>query len=75
LEAYTSQFAGHTVKLGGTWIHWTQPFVWSDVQRYNLDVIETPEANVDPSGIHAVVLVDGRLGTWANYKPGWFEKY
>lgn len=59
-RTYTSQFAGHTVELGGTWIHWTQPFVWSEVQRYKLDVIETPATNVDPTGIHAVVLVDGR---------------
>ncbi|QYY33543.1 FAD-dependent oxidoreductase (plasmid) [Cupriavidus pinatubonensis] len=59
-RTYTSQFAGHMVELGGTWIHWTQPFVWAEVQRYKLDVIETPESNVDPAGVHAVVLVDGR---------------
>jgi monoamine oxidase len=58
-RTYTSEFAGHRVELGGTWIHWTQPFVWSEVQRYKLDVIETPEANVEPGG-DVRVLVDGR---------------
>jgi len=59
-RTYTSQFAGHQVELGGTWIHWTQPFVWSEVQRYKLEVVETPEMSVNPTGDTVVVLVDGR---------------
>jgi monoamine oxidase len=58
-RTYTTEFAGHHVELGGTWIHWTQPFVWSEVQRYKLDVIETPDGNVEPGG-DVRVLVDGR---------------
>src|SRR4030095_298760 len=42
-RTFTSEFAGHQVELGGTWIHWTQPFVWSEVQRSTLEVTETPE--------------------------------
>ena len=38
----TSDLAGHQVELGGTWIHWTQPFVWAEKERYALDVVETP---------------------------------
>lgn len=59
-RTYTAEFAGHTVELGGTWVHWTQPFVWSEIQRYKLDVIETPEANIDPEGMAVLVLADGR---------------
>jgi pseudooxynicotine dehydrogenase len=58
-RTFTSEFAGHRVELGGTWIHWTQPFVWSEVQRYGLDVIETPIGKLEP-GTVVRVLVDGR---------------
>jgi monoamine oxidase len=43
-RTFSSEFAGHKVELGGTWIHWTQPFVWAEKERYNLDVKETPGA-------------------------------
>ncbi|MEC8441768.1 MAG: FAD-dependent oxidoreductase [Cyanobacteriota bacterium] len=33
---------GFNVELGGTWIHWTQPFVWAEKERYGLEVQETP---------------------------------
>jgi len=58
-RTFTSQFAGHQVEMGGTWVHWSQPFVWSEIQRYKLDVIETPESNVDGAS-EAVVFADGR---------------
>ena len=32
------------VELGGTWIHWMQPFVWAEVMRYGLAIKETPGA-------------------------------
>lgn len=43
---YTSQ-GKHKVELGGTWIHWMQPFVWAEVMRYGLEVLETPGAAAD----------------------------
>ncbi|WP_255483205.1 MULTISPECIES: FAD-dependent oxidoreductase [unclassified Synechococcus] len=33
---------GFHVELGGTWIHWTQPFVWAEKERYCLEIQETP---------------------------------
>jgi len=33
---------GHHIELGGTWIHWSQPFVWAETQRYGLEVVDTP---------------------------------
>ncbi|MGQ7819242.1 flavin monoamine oxidase family protein [Metapseudomonas furukawaii] len=42
-RTFSSEFAGHKIELGGTWIHWTQPFVWAEVQRYGLKLKETPE--------------------------------
>ena len=41
-RTFTSTFADHVVDLGGSWIHWTQPFVWAEKERYDLDVEETP---------------------------------
>lgn len=58
-RTWTKAFAGHQVEMGGTWVHWTQPFVWSEVQRYRLEVEETPDGTVDP-GAELRVLVDGR---------------
>ena len=46
-RTFTSTFEGDAVELGGTWIHWTQPFVWAEKQRYDLAVKETPGAAPD----------------------------
>jgi pseudooxynicotine oxidase len=59
-RTYTSDFAGHQVELGGTWIHWTQPFVWSELQHYGLEVIETPDVAGEPLQDNVVVLADGK---------------
>ncbi len=41
-RTWYSELAGHTVELGGTWIHWIQPHVWAEVTRYGLAVVESP---------------------------------
>lgn len=41
-RTFTSEFEGHAVDLGGTWIHWSQPAVWAEKERYSLEIIETP---------------------------------
>jgi monoamine oxidase len=46
-RTFTSTFEGDAVELGGTWIHWTQPFVWAEKQRYDLAIKETPGAAPD----------------------------
>lgn len=43
-RTFTSQFAGRTVDLGGTWIHWQQPHLWAEIQRYGVELEETPGA-------------------------------
>lgn len=58
-RTFSSEFAGHKIELGGTWIHWTQPFVWAEKERYGLAVKETP-AGVDPAAETMVMLVDGK---------------
>lgn len=43
-RTFTSEFAGRQVDFGGTWIHWSQPHVWSEVHRYGIGLAETPGA-------------------------------
>lgn len=46
-RVFSSEFEGHKIELGGTWIHWAQPHVWAEVQRYGHEIIETPGAVTD----------------------------
>jgi monoamine oxidase len=41
-RTWTSTFAGKSVEMGGTWIHWQQPHLWSEVTRYGLEMTESP---------------------------------
>ncbi|GAA1125165.1 NAD(P)/FAD-dependent oxidoreductase [Citricoccus alkalitolerans] len=34
---------GRNLELGGTWVHWTQPYVWSELGRYGIGVVSGPE--------------------------------
>lgn len=33
---------GHYLEMGGTWVHWTQPHVWAEIGRYDLDLVASP---------------------------------
>jgi len=33
---------GKPLELGGTWIHWTQPFVWAEIYRYGIGTVQSP---------------------------------
>lgn len=35
---------GCNLELGGAWIHWFQPYVWSEITRYGLKVTASPKA-------------------------------
>lgn len=56
-RTFATEFEGHPVELGGTWIHNSQPFVWAEAQRYGAEVIETPGAVAETM---VAVLRDGR---------------
>jgi monoamine oxidase len=36
----TSEVGGHKVELGGAFVHWTQPHVWTEMTRYGLEIEE-----------------------------------
>jgi monoamine oxidase len=42
-RTWTAERLGRTLELGGTWVHWTQPHVWSEITRYGLEVVASPE--------------------------------
>ncbi|MBU9224628.1 flavin monoamine oxidase family protein [Burkholderia multivorans] len=46
-RTFAARVDGYDYEIGGTWIHWSQPHVWSEVVRYGLSIKEslgaTPE--------------------------------
>ncbi|MGO2111323.1 MAG: flavin monoamine oxidase family protein, partial [Pseudoclavibacter sp.] len=34
---------GLPLELGGTWVHWTQPYVWAELRRYGIGIAPSPE--------------------------------
>jgi monoamine oxidase len=67
-RTYSAHVDGHLYEMGGTWIHWSQPFVWTEICRYGMDLIET-EANRTPlaavygmnDGVPGVIDADGQF--------------
>ncbi len=55
-RTYSASLGDTQVELGGTWIHWMQPFVWAEVMRYGLEIKETPGAAAD----RIIQLRDGK---------------
>ncbi|SAK74562.1 amine oxidase [Caballeronia hypogeia] len=44
-RTFVSQYHDHQVELGGTWVHWAQPYVWGEINRYGMKLAETPGAS------------------------------
>jgi len=40
----TLSLAGHDLDLGGTWVGWSQPYIWSEITGYGLDIAESAGA-------------------------------
>lgn len=54
-RAWTGAFEGSPVELGGAYVHWTQPNLWTDIQRYGLRIEATSSED------HGAWFADGRL--------------
>lgn len=50
-RTFTSEFAGQEIEFGGAWVHWLQPHVWAEMQRYGLDVVEDPFTGLDQTRV------------------------
>jgi monoamine oxidase len=42
-RAWFSSFAGTEVEMGGGFVHRIQPFIWAELERYKLDVVDNPD--------------------------------
>lgn len=42
-RAWTAPFAGIDVEMGGAYVHWIQPHLWSELTRYGLGIVATNE--------------------------------
>ncbi|HEY0939883.1 MAG TPA: FAD-dependent oxidoreductase [Steroidobacter sp.] len=51
-RTFTSEFAGHRVDLGGTWIGVEQPFVWAERMRYGIGLAESAAFAQPQQGIY-----------------------
>ena len=50
-RTFTAEIDNHKFEIGGTWIHWSQPHVWTEVTRYGLELIESKGATADRMSI------------------------
>lgn len=41
-RTYTAEFDGKPNDMGGTWVHWFQPHVWAEINRYGVELEESP---------------------------------
>lgn len=46
-RTFAARVGDELFELGGMWVHSTQPHVWAEVNRYGLELVETPEALPD----------------------------
>ncbi|GAA1750204.1 NAD(P)/FAD-dependent oxidoreductase [Agromyces humatus] len=44
-RAWTEERLGHTLELGATWVHWMQPFIWTEITRYGQSIHPSPAAD------------------------------
>ena len=62
-RTFTSAYQGKKIELGGTWIHWSQPYVWNEITRYGLGIEESPGAAAETvSWISGGKLHHGKAG-------------
>ena len=43
-RTWTDHKFGHDLELGGTWVHWVQPHIWSEITRYGREIVRSPRA-------------------------------
>lgn len=56
-RTFAAHIDGYDYEIGGTWIHWNQPFVWAEIMRYGLTLKESAGAMPE----HISYLSGGKL--------------
>ncbi|KAI1373732.1 monoamine oxidase [Hypoxylon crocopeplum] len=55
-RTYSTNINGYPFELGGTWVHWYQPFVWHELSRYGLANDLEISPCMDGTGINKTVI-------------------
>src|SRR5689334_22002076 len=43
-RAWTDKrLGGHALEMGATWVHWMQPFIWTEITRYGQQIYPSPD--------------------------------
>lgn len=45
-RTWTDERMGMHLEMGGTWVHWMQPYVWTEITRYGQEIIASPVPDV-----------------------------
>jgi pseudooxynicotine oxidase len=51
-RTFTADFMGRPTDMGGTWVHWSQPYVWTEIRRHGLELRESLGATADKIIVH-----------------------
>lgn len=65
-RTFVAEVDGRNYEIGGTWIHWGQPHVWSELHRYGLSIAESLSGT--PSTLSVLTpegLVTDACDAWA----------
>lgn len=55
-RAWFQAWHGYPIELGGGWVYWSHPHVWTEITRYGLELFERPGWPSSPeSRVHALV--------------------
>lgn len=50
-RTFVAEQDGQKYEIGGTWIHWGQPYVWNEIHRYGLTITESLSGAADTMSI------------------------
>ncbi len=60
-RACTSELNGEAIELGGGYVFWSQPHVWTEITRYGLQLKERPHYATTTSMLKTRFLIDGKV--------------
>lgn len=46
-RTFTTNVSGQLIDLGGMWVHWSQPYVWTEIKRSGVALTESLGASAD----------------------------
>ncbi|MEL6531516.1 MAG: NAD(P)/FAD-dependent oxidoreductase [Pseudomonadota bacterium] len=60
-RAWTADLGGDAIELGGGYVYWSQPHIWSEITRYGLSLIERPYYTSTNAMRQTRFLIEGAL--------------